>query len=353
MRKMTDALRRLAIASGRPLRIMEVCGTHTMAVFKHGIKDMLPEGVTLVSGPGCPVCVTSVKDVDTAIEISKRNDVVFATFGDMMKVPGSEKTLSEARAEGADVRVVYSPLDALKMAREEPKKKVVFFAVGFETTAPSVAATLFEAETMGIGNFYVHSVHKLIPPALRALLYAPGVRIDGFLLPGHVGTVIGRRPFEFISDEYGVPAVIAGFEASDILEALLMLLGMTASKRAGVEIQYRRAVREEGNPKAVEMINERFGTADSMWRGIGVIPKSALRPRDSSRDAASVMGIELKERPEPKGCRCGEVLRGLRAPSECPLFARGCTPEKPVGACMVSLEGSCAVHYRFGGAGRG
>jgi hydrogenase expression/formation protein HypD len=328
---------------------MEVCGTHTVAVFRHGIRGLLPESIRLLSGPGCPVCVTSIKDVDTAVALSKVSGVVLVTFGDMMRVPGSSRSLYEAKAEGADVRVVYSPLDALKIASENKDRRVVFFATGFETTSPLVAATLFEAEKEGIENFYIYSVHKLVPPALKALLDSPEVNVDGFILPGHVSTIIGSRPYEFIGKDHGIPSVITGFDAKDILEGILMLLKQLDAGMSDVQIQYRKVVREEGNPRAVATINECFKPSEVYWRGIGTIPESGLILKDKyrKRDITEIVNVDVPEGSEPKGCSCGEVLRGVKLPTECALFAKKCTPETPVGACMVSTEGSCAAYYRY------
>ncbi len=330
---------------------MEVCGTHTVAIFKHGIRSLLPDGLRLLSGPGCPVCVTSIRDVDKAITFSMRHDALLATFGDMMRVPGGKKSLSEAKAEGAHIRIVYSALDCLKIAGENRDKDVIFFSAGFETTAPSIAATVFEADRQGVENFYVYSVHKLVPPALEVLLRSDELRIDGFILPGHVSTIIGSKPYEFIAENHSIPCVITGFGAEDILSGVSMLLKQISEGRATIEIQYRSAVRGEGNKKAVHFMNEYFEPCDAYWRGIGLIPGSGLRLRErwSRRDAERVFPIVVPDHPEPKGCMCGLVLRGVKIPPECPLFARACTPEKPVGACMVSTEGSCAAYYKYRG----
>ena len=349
-----ETLKNLLKQIGKQVRLMEVCGTHTVAIFRQGVRELLPDGLSLISGPGCPVCVTAVEDIEKAMEISRKENVIFTTFGDMMRVPGIKKNLSETKAEGADIRVLYSPIDALKIASENKDKKIVFFATGFETTSPSVAATLFEAEKRGISNFYIYSVHKLVPPALDALLGSGEVKIDGFILPGHVSTIIGSKPYNFITEKYLKPSVITGFEAGDILQGINMLLEQIASNRAEVEIQYKKVVREEGNPKAVALINEYFEPCDAYWRGIGTIPLSGLKLREKykHRDINSVIKIEtlfISGPQEPKGCSCGEILKGMKTPDECPLFAGVCTPESPVGACMVSTEGSCAAYYKYGG----
>ena len=334
---------------GRPVNLMEVCGTHTVAIFRHGIRSVIPEGLRLLSGPGCPVCVTSVTDIDKAIALATRGDVIFATFGDMMRVPGGKKSLYEARAEGADIRIVYSPLDCLRTARENPDRKVVFFSAGFETTAPSEAATLHEAERLGIGNFFLFSVNKLVPPALDVLLQSDEARIDGFILPGHVSTIIGSRAYDFIAGKYGKPCVITGFGSDDILTAIALLLDQVARGKAEVEIQYKSVVTVDGNRKAMDFIAECFEPCDSYWRGIGLLKASGLKLKEkwSHRDAERVFDLDIPEGREPKGCMCGMVLKGIKLPSECPLFGRACTPERPVGACMVSAEGSCAAYYRY------
>lgn len=346
---MTELIKILYNKIGRPINLMEVCGTHTAAIFKHGIRSFLSDGLRLLSGPGCPVCVTSIKDIDKAIALSILDNVILCTFGDMMRVPGGKKSLSEAKAEGADIRVVYSPLDCLNIAKEDGNKKVVFFSAGFETTTPSVAGTLFEADRQKVDNFYIYSVNKLVPPALDILLQSDEVNIDGFILPGHVSTIIGTYPYEFIAEKYKKPSVITGFKAEDILTGIAMLLKQIAEGRAAVEIQYKSVVTETGNQKAVDFINEFFEPFDSYWRGIGLIQSSGLRLREKYRDrnAEAVFNIDVPYAPEPKGCQCGLVLRGIKIPSECSLFGKACTPEKPVGACMVSTEGSCATHYKY------
>jgi hydrogenase expression/formation protein HypD len=337
-----------ATAIGRPVRLMEVCGTHTVAIFRDGIRSLLPEGVSLLSGPGCPVCVTAAGDVEAARNLAFRDGVVLATFGDMMRVPGAKESLGEAKAEGADVAIVYSPLDALEMAAQDDRE-IVFFATGFETTSPLVAATVQEADRRGIDNFSIFSVHKLVPPALRALLGSGEVQVDGFILPGHVCTVTGIHPYDFVAAEHGKPAVVTGFEATDILSGIAMILEQIAAGEPQVDIQYRAVVREEGNPKAQAVLAEVFEPEDAHWRGIGTIPGSGLRLRDPwrHRDAVVKFNPERPEVPEPKACQCGEVLKGVKLPPDCKLFGRACTPEKPVGACMVSTEGSCAAYYKY------
>ncbi len=350
MKQMLEELHALTKGINRPLKLMEVCGTHTVEIFRHGIRDIIPPSITLLSGPGCPVCVTSIRDVDMAIAIAKNPTVIMATFGDMMRVPGGRESMLEARSEGADIRVLYSPLDALALARKEKNREVVFFATGFETTSPLIAGTLAQAEQSGVRNFTIYTAHKLVPPALKALLDSPDVSVDGFILPGHVSTIIGRKPYEFVAAQYKKPSVITGFEAKEIVEGILMIVRQVAQKRAAVEIQYRTVVREEGNPRAIELLDKYFEPADAYWRGIGVIPLSglALRERYAEFDAARKFKPVVAEAAEPELCSCGDILRGVKVPSECPLFGTGCTPDAPVGPCMVSAEGSCAAYYKYG-----
>jgi len=327
-----------------------VCGTHTVSIFRHGIRQLLPPPVSMLSGPGCPVCVTTNADIDKAIALAEQPGVTLATFGDMMKVPGSYQSLQQAKADGCDVRIVYSCRDAVCMARDNPRRPVVFLAVGFETTVPTIAASLLEAEGLGLKNFYVLSVHKLIPPAMRALLEAGEVRIDGFICPGHVSVVIGSQPYQFIPLEYDVPCVITGFEPLDVLQGIDMLVRQIAEGRAEVEIQYRRGVRPEGNPLARELVSRVFETSDAGWRGLGCIPDSGLklRPEYKRFDAEEAFAISPPPTKEHAGCLCGDILRGVKTPPECPLFAGVCTPESPVGPCMVSSEGTCAGWYQYG-----
>lgn len=351
MKKIAAAIKKLTERIGRPVKFMEVCGTHTVAIFRHGIRGVIPKEISLLSGPGCPVCVTPIKDVDAAIAIANLDGTILTTFGDMMRVPGSKKSLFHAQAEGARISIVYSPMDALKMAAENKDKNIVFFATGFETTSPSIAGTLFEASRSGIDNFYIYSAHKVVPPALKALLDSPDLKIDGFILPGHVSTIIGTEPYEFIAADYSISSVVTGFDAEDILTAILMLLDQIALGRAAVEIQYTKVVRKEGNPKAMSLINEFFEPCDANWRGIGVIPGSGLKLRkQASRfDVSNVFNLDIPDAPEPKGCQCGQVLTGVKIPTDCRLFGKACTPEHPVGACMVSTEGSCAAYYKYSG----
>lgn len=332
-----------------PLRIMEVCGTHTMAIARFGLRKVLPAAVELVSGPGCPVCVTSNGDLDRAIALAGVPGAVIATFGDMVRVPGSTSNLAQERAAGRQVRVVYSPLDALQMAGENPQAKIIFLGVGFETTAPTVAATAWEARERGIRNFFIFSAHKTVPKALKALLDLGEIKLDGFLLPGHVSAIIGSRPYDFLAAQYGLSCVISGFEPLDILQSVLMLARQVKARRPRVEIQYRRGVPEEGNPRAREIMDRAFEPADVEWRGLGRIPGTglALRKELADLDASRLLDIHIPAPREDHGCRCGEVLRGVIRPRECPLFSTACKPQNPVGPCMVSSEGSCAAAFKY------
>ncbi len=337
-----------------PVKVMEVCGTHTVAIAKNGLRAVMPERVTLLSGPGCPVCVTANRDIDRAVAFAQLPDVVVTTFGDMMKVPGSYSSLSREKAEGRDVRIVYSPLDALALAEKEPGREVVFIAVGFETTAPLIAASIVRAAERDLRNFSVFCAHKTVPLALEALVNDPEVQIDAFILPGHVSTIIGVEPYRFLAERYGVPGVITGFEPVDVLQGVYMILKQLEEGRAEIEIAYQRGVSPEGNPTAQAMVEQVFEPADAEWRGIGVIPGTGLGIREEFArfDATLKLPVELPEPRDIKGCQCGEVLRGITLPFECKLFARACTPEHPVGPCMVSSEGSCAAYYRFTDYGR-
>ena len=333
---------------GRRIRLMEVCGTHTMNIRRFGIHNLLPPDVELLSGPGCPVCVSDNSYIDQAIELTKFDDVIVVTFGDMVRVPGSYESLESARSAGGDVRVVYSPLDALGIARENPDKKVVFLAVGFETTVPTISATILRAEDLGIGNFYVLPGHKLIIPALEALLSGDN-EIDGFILPGHVSAIIGVNAYREVLERHKVPGVVTGFEPVDILMGILMLLNAIKDGRFLLGNEYTRVVSDEGNRKALELIWRVFEPEDTPWRGLGVIPMSGLKLRDefSHRDIRSVVHIEPPPPREHPGCRCGDVLQGKIKPDECPLFDTVCTPDNPVGPCMVSSEGSCHAYFKY------
>jgi len=333
--------------------LMEVCGTHTMAISRSGLRPLLAPEVDLVSGPGCPVCVTSERDMGRAVALASLEGVTLATFGDMVRVPGPQGTLLEASSRGATVRVVYSPLDALALARENPDRRVVFLGVGFETTAPTVAAAVLRAREEGLKNFFLLSLHKLIPPALRALVDMEDFSIDGFLLPGHVSVVLGTEAYGFLPREHGIPCVISGFEPADILRAVYLLLRMKVEGSPEVVNEYSRAVRSQGNRKARETMYRVFREADAEWRGLGVIPGSGLELREEFRDLdAGTWDLEVPEVGERSGCRCGDVLCGRIRPPECPLFARACTPDSPFGPCMVSSEGTCASYYLYEGGER-
>jgi hydrogenase expression/formation protein HypD len=332
-------------------KFMEICGGHTHTIYRHGIEHVLPPSIELVHGPGCPVCVIPMGRVDDAISLAKEPGVIFTSFGDMMRVPGSQGNLLKAKAEGADVRFVYSPLDALRIAVGNPGRQVVFFAVGFETTAPSTAVTLLQARARGISNFRVFSNHVTIVPPLKAILGSPDLRLDGFLGPGHVSTVIGQRPYGFVAEQYGKPLVTAGFEPLDILQAIAMLVAQIRDGRCEIENQYSRVVKEEGNPKALAVLAEVFELRSEFeWRGLGFIPGSALklRPEFAEFDAELHYRLPGIRVPDPKACQCGEVLKGVIKPWECKVFGTACTPETPIGTCMVSSEGACAAYYNFG-----
>jgi hydrogenase expression/formation protein HypD len=333
-----------------PLKIMEVCGTHTVAIARYGLRQVLPPQMELISGPGCPVCVTSSQDIDRAVSMARVPQSLVATFGDMIRVPGTRSNLALERAEGGDVRVVYSPLDALQLAEENQGKKIIFLGVGFETTAPTVAATVLEAQRRGVKNFFVFSAHKTVPRALQALLDLGEVKLDGFLLPGHVSTIIGSRPYEFLAERYGLGCVIAGFEPVDILLSLLLLVRQVKKRSPRVEIQYKRGVHPSGNVRAREIMDQVFEPSDAEWRGLGPIPGTglALRKEYFALDASRAFDLQIPPAKEAPGCRCGEVLRGVLRPVECPLFAKVCNPQNPVGPCMVSFEGSCAAVYKYG-----
>jgi len=349
-RRVTAEIQAL-LEPNRTYKLMEVCGGHTHTIYKHGIEQVLPEQIDLIHGPGCPVCVIPMGRVDDALSIAARPNVIFTTFGDMMRVPGGNGSLLEAKAAGADVRMVYSPLDALKVARENPDRDVVFFAIGFETTAPSTALTLLRARDEGIRNFFAFCNHVTIIPAIRAILTSPDFRLDGFIGPGHVSTVIGTRPYEFIVRDYLKPLVVAGFEPLDVLQAVWMIARQLAERRCEVENQYTRVVREEGNPRALEAIAETMELRTSFeWRGLGFISQSALKLRDEFAHWDAELRYDLPgvRVADPKACQCGEVLKGVIKPWECKVFGTACTPERPIGTCMVSSEGACAAYYNYG-----
>jgi len=341
----------IARMTAKPLKFMEVCGGHTHTIFKYGIEDLLPANITMIHGPGCPVCVIPLGRVDDSIAIAKEKNVIFTTFGDMMRVPGSTTNLLTAKAEGADVRMVYSPLDALRVAKQNPGRDIVFLALGFETTAPSTAMTILQAAKDEVSNFSVFCNHIMIVPALKAILDSPDLKLDGFVGPGHVSTAIGTRPYEFVPKEYGMPLVVSGFEPLDVLQSVYMLCKQIVESRAAVENQYGRVVSRDGNRKALEAICEVFEPRDYFeWRGLGSIACSGMRlnRKYAAFDAElrfSVPGLRIAD---PKACQCGEILKGVKKPWECKVFGTACTPETPIGSCMVSSEGACAAYYNFG-----
>jgi len=347
VRKLAD---KIAMISTRPARLMEFCGGHTVAIMRNGIRQLLPPGIEMLSGPGCPVCVTANSDIDRAIALAGLPEVIITTFGDMIKVPGSHSSLQQARAAGGDIRIVYSTQDALQAARDNPHKRVVFLGVGFETTAPTIASAVLQAEKEKIGNFSVLCQLKLTPPAMRALLDLGETRLDGIICPGHVSAIIGTQPYQAYARDYGVACVVAGFEPVDILQAVEMLVRQVEDGQARVEIAYTRGVRPEGNLKACELMDNVFDTGSASWRGIGDIPQSGLKLKNkyTRYDASLQFEVEIPPAREHAGCRCGEILRGVIRPFDCGLFGQACTPENPVGPCMVSSEGSCAAYYQYG-----
>lgn len=350
IRKALEEIRALA-EPNRHYRIMEVCGGHTHAIFRFGLKDLLPENVELIHGPGCPVCVLPMGRMDDGLDLANDPNVIFTAFGDMMRVPGSQGSPLESKARGADVRIVYSPLDALKIAEKNPGRQVLFFAIGFETTAPSTALTLLAARAKKLSNFAVFCNHVTIIPAIRAILNSPDMRLDGFVGPGHVSTVIGCRPYEFIARDYGCPIVVSGFEPADILQSLVMILRQLRAGESKVENQYGRAVPWEGNLAALKALAEAFEVRPHFeWRGLGFISHSALRIREAFApwDAEKILPIRGVSVADPKAAQCGEVLKGVLKPHECKLFGTQCTPDNPIGALMVSSEGACAAHFKYG-----
>ena len=346
-RGLVDSVRALAPEGGATL--MEVCGTHTVAIARNGIRGLMPEGVRLASGPGCPVCVTSNHDLDKVIALARVPEVTIATFGDMTRVPGSTSSLLAEQAAGRSVEIVYSPLDALRLAQDNPQRQVVFVGVGFETTTPLVAMAIKRAKAAGLENFSVYGAHKNMPGALEAIINDPALKVDALILPGHVSTIIGVEPYRFLAEKYGIPGVITGFEPVDVLQGIAMIMRQLHEGRAEIEIAYARGVMPEGNPVAMAAIDEVFETCASTWRGLGEIPGSGYRIREefAQFDAMRRFAPEVEPTVEHKGCRCGDVLRGVMAPSECPLFRTVCSPENPVGPCMVSSEGSCAAYWRY------
>lgn len=351
VKELTD---RIAVSCPKgSVNIMEVCGTHTMAIARYGLRGLMPKDLRLISGPGCPVCVTPTSIINAAQELSKISGTVIATFGDMMRVPGTDKTLEERRAEGSDVRVLYSAYDLLRMAEEEPDKAFIFISVGFETTTPGIALSVLETVERGLENVFYLAANRLVVPALEALCTSKEISVHGFLCPGHVSVIIGSDAYTPIAHRFHIPCVVGGFEPVDMLMAISLLVRQIAEGEARVENAYARAVKPEGNSKALEAIDTVFEAADAEWRGIGTIPLSGLelRKKYAHLDALKKFDVELVSIPEPRGCRCGDVLKGLLIPPECPLFGARCTPASPVGPCMVSSEGSCAAYYKYEGTG--
>ena len=346
---------RIAQRSKTDVRFMEFCGGHTVSIFRYGIRQLLPPNIEMVSGPGCPVCVTANSDIDKCIAFAQLPGVIVATFGDMLKVPGSRFSLQQAKAEGADVRMVYSAIDALNMARQEPDRPLIFLGIGFETTAPTIAASILQAQEQKIKNYYVFSMHKITPPVVKAVLDSGEVKLSGIVCPGHVSVITGSQAWEFIAKDYGIPCVVSGFEPLDILQCVSMLVDQVECGCSKVEIAYSRGVCHEGNVEAQKLMHRLFQPYPADWRGIGVVMGSGLKLREEYArfDAERVFHIDPGESYEPEGCICGEVLRGVKTPHDCALFNGVCTPQSPVGPCMVSSEGTCAAYYLYGGDSRG
>ncbi|MBW9172172.1 hydrogenase formation protein HypD [Clostridium estertheticum] len=335
--------------STEKINIMEVCGTHTMAIFRYGIRDVLPPNINLISGPGCPVCVTPQSYIDAVLTLCTKKDVIIATFGDMMRVPGKEGSLNKKKEKGFDIRIVYSPMDCLAMASQNPSKKIVFLSVGFETTAPMTSLTVIEAKKNNIKNLFFATAHKIVPPVMKILVQDKELNIDGFLLPGHICAIIGTKPYEFLSEDYNIPGVVTGFEPLDILQGLNTLVNLISKKNYRIMNEYKRVVKTGGNPYALEYLNKTFNIVDSSWRGIGRIHASGMEfnSKYDDFDAFKHFEIEYEDYDGSPGCKCGEILKGKIKPNDCPLFKKICSPENPVGSCMVSSEGTCAAYYRY------
>jgi hydrogenase expression/formation protein HypD len=338
------------IADGLPeIKLMEVCGSHTMAIARYGIRKLLPQNIKLISGPGCPVCVTANAYLDKAIAISRLPDILVATFGDMMRVPGSSSSLEKERSKGGDIRIVYSTMDAINLAVNNPDKQVMFLGVGFETTAPTIAASVLRAKELDIKNYSVFCAHKTMPNPMEAIARGDKVDLQGFICPAHVSTIIGSRPYEFLAEKYGKSCVIAGFEPLDVLESVKMLIEQIRDATPSVQIQYSRVTTADGNSVALKIMNRTFEVCDAEWRGLGIIPGSGLKLRKEfeAYDADVIFDISVEPTQEETGCICGDVMQGISSPIDCPLFGTVCTPEEPVGACMVSSEGNCAASYKY------
>lgn len=343
-------MRSILQRSTRQTRFMEFCGGHTVTIMKHGIRQLLPPTIQMLSGPGCPVCVTDNHDLDKAIALAHVPGVILTTFGDMLKIPGSRSSLQEAKADGADVRVVYSTLDALRIGRDNPGRPVVFLGIGFETTAPTVAASVLRADEEGMRNYHVLSLHKLCPPVIQALLDSGDIGLHGLICPGHVSAIIGSRSWESISRDYGIPCVVSGFEPLDVLQCIYMLVSQVERSESKVEIAYRRGVTPDGNRRALELMYQVFEPCPARWRGLGQVPATGLRFRKAYQRFDAELAFDFDPGPtlEPDGCICGQILRAVKTPRDCQLFGKFCTPASPVGPCMVSSEGSCAAYYLYG-----
>ena len=350
VQNMAANIRTMAERLTSPVNFMEVCGTHTMSIYQYGIRTLLPENVRLVSGPGCPVCVTPIGYVDKALACTADPNIIVATFGDMLRVPGSSSSLMEKRAGGADIRIVYSPLDAVSLAKNNPERRVVFLGVGFETTAPTIAASILEAARLELKNYCVLAAHKTMPVPMEVLSADPELTLSGYLCPAHVSTVIGANAYKPLAEKYHIPCVVTGFEPADVMQGIEMLLAQTLHNESRVEIQYSRAVSWGGNPKAQAILHQLFEPCDAVWRGLGVLPGSglAIRAEYAYFDAERILALDVPDAVENPACLCGDVLKGKLTPFNCPLFSTLCTPETPVGACMVSSEGTCAAAYKYG-----
>jgi hydrogenase expression/formation protein HypD len=347
-RHLTEQIRK---TSKQPVRLMEVCGTHTMAIFKSGLRSLLPKTITLLSGPGCPVCVTAQSEIDAFVALSRQKDVIVTTFGDLIRVPGSGSSLQKETAAGADVRIVYSTMDALTIAKENPDQQIVFLAVGFETTAPTIAASILMAKQMNISNYSIYCAHKIVPPALLALAKQKEIKLNGLLLPGHVSAIIGVNAYQPFFNTYRLPCVVAGFEPADLLQSIFMLVTQIENNQPALENAYNRVVTKEGNLKAQSVMDKVFAITEANWRGIGSIDQSGLALKDEFKayDAHEKFSISIPYAEEPAGCSCGQILSGIKTPPQCPLYRKTCTPENPVGPCMVSSEGTCAAYFRYHG----
>lgn len=347
---MADNICRMAKNLDKPVKFMEVCGTHTMSIYQYALRSLLPDNIKLVSGPGCPVCVTAVSYIDKAVASAANPEHIIATFGDMLRIPGSHSSLMQKRAEGADIRIVYSALDAVKLAQSNPGRRVIFLGVGFETTAPTIAASILEADRLGLVNYNVLAAHKTMPVPMEILTADPELGISGYLCPAHVSTVIGANAYKKLAEKYQIPCVVTGFEPADVMQGVEMLLAQRLTGNGVVEIQYSRAVTWDGNQKARAVMERVFKTSDADWRGLGVLADSGLAIRDEYElfDLEKQLQLDIGDVEENHSCKCGEILKGKLSPFDCPLFGKLCTPEAPVGACMVSSEGTCAAAYKYG-----